>query len=211
VKGSSVKNEQIRDVIIESGLQLIPYVGGSIATAYFGTKQEKRIARLESFYQEVAEQIENMQAQLAAIREHDEEYLVVIIEELNEHVEREQTAQKRTILKNYFINMLKQPITADNFDEHRYFLGTIKAMSLLECDLIGWLYNQNRGHKISKISITGIDPYAIAGAVQRLRQYGFIISVTTQITVGAQVDNLLGDEVRLSDFGRKFYRYCILF
>ena len=37
-------------------------------------KQEKRIARLESFYQEVAEQIENMQAQLAAIREHDEEY-----------------------------------------------------------------------------------------------------------------------------------------
>ncbi len=202
---------QMRDIAIESGLQLIPYVGGSLATAYFGTKQEIRFKRLESFYRQVATQIEALQIELAKMNLHDEESLVAIIEELNEQVEREHTNEKRELLKNYLINTLKYPVKLENYDQRRFFLETLRAMSLLECKLLGWLYNQTQSYEIGEIAKQGVSQYAIVGAISRLRYYGFIIVNTTSITIGAPIDNMLSDSVRISDFGRSFCEFCMGF
>lgn len=37
------------DIAIDTGLQLIPGVGGAISSAYFGTKQAKQFKRIEKF------------------------------------------------------------------------------------------------------------------------------------------------------------------
>ena len=39
-----------RDLVIQAGMQAIPYVGSSLATLYFGRKQDLRFKRLETFY-----------------------------------------------------------------------------------------------------------------------------------------------------------------
>ena len=36
------------EIAIQSGLELIPYVGGALSSVYFATKQEKRFKRLEA-------------------------------------------------------------------------------------------------------------------------------------------------------------------
>lgn len=50
----------IRDLVIQAGIQAIPHVGGSLATLYFGLKQEFRFQRLETFYKEVASEIQTL-------------------------------------------------------------------------------------------------------------------------------------------------------
>ena len=57
VADDDLKGAEKRDLAIQTGLQLIPYVGGSLCTLYFGTKQEKRFKRIESFYRELAEEL----------------------------------------------------------------------------------------------------------------------------------------------------------
>lgn len=47
-----------KEVILEALMQALPYVGGSLATLYFGHKQEKRFKRLEKFYEELKEEDE---------------------------------------------------------------------------------------------------------------------------------------------------------
>ncbi len=79
-----------RDLVIQAGLQAMPYVGGSLATLYFGAKQTRRFKRLETFYQEVAQEIRALKDRMASPDEHDKEALAAIIEELNEKIEHEQ-------------------------------------------------------------------------------------------------------------------------
>ncbi len=56
-----------RDLVIESGMQAIPMVGGSLATLYFGYKQEKRFKRLETFYKELNGEIDAIKDKLPNI------------------------------------------------------------------------------------------------------------------------------------------------
>ena len=51
---------ETRDIVIESGLQLIPGVGGAISSAYFGVKQAKEFKRLENFYKLLSEELETI-------------------------------------------------------------------------------------------------------------------------------------------------------
>ena len=40
-----MENKDKIELIVNAGLQTIPYVGGPLATLYFGYKQEKRVER----------------------------------------------------------------------------------------------------------------------------------------------------------------------
>ncbi|MBV7507263.1 hypothetical protein KW850_18535 [Bacillus sp. sid0103] len=195
------------NLTVETGLQLVPYVGGALATAYFGTKQEKRFKRLETFYQEFSHRIEQLQLQLPPVESHDQDKLIALIEELNAKVENEITEQKRAYLKKYLYNILSSP-TNENFDERRFFLDTLSSMTLLECEILTFLYHQNQPVKVGTITKPGLVQYAIVGAIGRLKMYGFLRTSTQDLQVG-DVDNTLLELVTPSDFGLNFIKFCL--
>lgn len=194
-------------ITVESGLQLVPYVGGALATAYFGTQQEKRFKRIESFYQEFSDQVESLQLQIPPIEIHDQDKLIALIEELNEKVERESTELKREYLKKYLYSTLSSP-TNENFDERRFFLDTLSTMTLLDCEILLYIKKQGTAVKVGSLNKPGIDQYAIVGTIGRLRMYGFIKlnNLTIMINGG---DDSLNDSFEISDFGRKFIDYTL--
>jgi len=144
------------DLTIQSGLQLIPYIGGSLSTAYYGAKQEKRFKRIESFYQEFSEEINRIQLQLPPINSHNQESLIALIEELNEKIEREHTEQKRAHFKKYLYSTLSSP-TKKNFDERKFFLEILANMTILECNILISLYRHSHPVQVRNINKPGTD------------------------------------------------------
>lgn len=196
---------------IQAAIQAIPYVGSSIATLYFGYKQEIRFKRLENFYKELAIEIEGIKEKIISIDRQDKDSFLFILEELNEKVEKEYRLEKIIFFKNYFKNTLKDPVTKINFDKRQYFLNIIESMTLSESSILKFLINsENEPTEIINIEFNGIDQYLIIGAVEKLKSYGFLESQTISVMIGTGQDNRLREKVRLSDFGIKFYEFCIL-
>ncbi|MFZ3114229.1 MAG: hypothetical protein WA133_09200 [Syntrophales bacterium] len=65
--GCKLSGTAKRDLVIQTGMQAIPYVGGSLAALYFGAKQERRFKRLESFYAELAEEVQRISDQIPSV------------------------------------------------------------------------------------------------------------------------------------------------
>jgi len=198
-----------RDLVIQAGIQAIPYVGSSLATLYFGRKQELRFKRLETFYEEVAEEVNDLKDRIASPEAHDKEALGAILEELNEKIEGEQVQQKRECLKTYLKNTLIHPVKDNNYDERRFFLDTLASMSLLECELLGLLSKKLEPVRVEAIQKPGVDQYAIVGAISRLKTYGFLVSGQPGINIGGGQDNILLEIVKVSDYGRRFCEFCL--
>ena len=86
--GAKVNLSNRRDLFIQAGMQSIPYIGSQLATLIFGIKQERRLKRLETFFREFAEKVEDIKDRIAPLEAHDKEALAAIFEELTEKVER---------------------------------------------------------------------------------------------------------------------------
>ncbi|WP_040551940.1 hypothetical protein [Rheinheimera nanhaiensis] len=199
-------NGKTKDLVIEAGMQLIPYVGGSLATIYFGSKQERRFARLESFYSELADEIRNAPKQLS-LSSQDPAALEAIIELIHEKVEAEPLEEKRKYLRNYYKSTLESPI-GTNFDERKHFLEAIAQMSLLECELLGYV-KDNPDLLLGEIQRPGIEQYAIVGAVGTLKLRGFVIGKQDVFNSGGTTDNALFEKISISAFGSSFYEFCL--
>lgn len=197
-----------RNLVIQAGIQAIPYVGSSLVTYYFGAKQERRFKRLETFYQEVAQEIQTLKGRIASPEEHDKEALAAIIEELNEKIEREQIKEKQEFFKIYLKNTLIFPVKG-NYEERRFFLDILSSMSLLECEILGFLYKKNQLLKVENIQKPHVDQYTIVGIIGRLKSFGFLISRQPSFSIGGRVDNALNEAVKVSDFGRRFFEFCL--
>lgn len=195
------------EIAIQAGLQIVPYIGPSLSAAYFGTKQEKRFKRIESFYQEFSSKIEELQLLIPSIEQHNEEKLIALIEELNDKVEREHSEQKREYFKKYLLRTLTTP-TNQNFDERRFFLDALANMSLLECEILVFLHQQKAPVIVGSITKPGVDQYAIIGSIGRLKMYGLLTASTNTINLGGR-DNALEEHVTPSSFGKKFIDYCL--
>ncbi len=195
---------------IQSAIQAIPYIGSSIATLYFGYKQERRFKKIEIFYKNLAVEIEDIKNSIVPIKNQDKDYFIAIIEELNEKVERECIKEKIEYFKNYFKKTLIHPINKSNFDGRRYFLDVLASMTLLECRSLSFLYSRNEPIKIKDIpKEQNISQYAIVGAVERLRSYGFLETYREGMTFGGSDDRLIFEKIRTSDFGRLFCEFCL--
>lgn len=205
---SKLTNADKRDLVIQAGMQLVPYVGGSLSSLYFGAKQEKRFKRLESFYQEIASEVEKMKGTISSIDKQDPVALEAIIESLHEKVEAEPTQEKREFFKNYFKNTLRNPI-AGNFDERKYFLDSLGDMTLLECDLLAFVNSQPTPIQVGTIQKPGTDKYAIVGAIGRLKSRGFLTAAQGSFSVGGGADNSLQEIVSISSFGKSFVSFCL--
>lgn len=207
-KNTKLNGIEKRDLVIQAGIQAIPYVGGYLATLYFGAKQERRFKRLETFYQEVAQEVNALKDRIALPEKHDKEALVAIIEELNEKIEREQVREKRGFFKAYLKNTLIYPVKG-NYEERRFFLDTLSLMSLLECEVLGDLYNQTNQVRVGDIQKSGVDQYAIVGAIGGLKSFGFLVSGQASFSIGGGVDNTLNETVKVSNFGCHFCEFCL--
>lgn len=195
---------------VQAAIQAIPNVGSSIATLYFGYKQEIRFKRLEAFYKEVAAELKTLKEKIKPIKEQDKESFLLIFEELNESVEKEYRLEKINFYKNYFKNTIKYPVDKINFDERQYFLNVLGSITLLESSILKFLINfKNEPSEIRNIKINKVDQYAIIGAIEKLKSYGFLKSQTISVMIGTGQDNRLKEKVRLSNFGIKFYEFCI--
>ena len=201
-------NSDKRDLVIQAGMQLVPYVGGSLSSLYFGAKQEKRFKRLESFYQEIASEIEKMKDSISSVDKQDPVALEAIIESLHEKVEAEPTLEKREFFKNYFKNTLKFPV-AGNFDERKYFLDTLSEMTLLECELLAFINSQPNSIQVGIIQKPDTNKYAVVGAIGRLKSRGFLTATQGSFAVGGGADNSLQEIVSVSSFGKSFIAFCL--
>lgn len=197
------------DLTVEAGLQLIPVVGGPLSTAYFGTKNEKRFKRIESFYEEFSSYIRDPEQLFNAFTEHDEDALIAIIERLNEKIESEVLEEKRSFFKSFLKQSLTSPTTKVNFDERRFFIDTLAQMTLLECELTTYLAQNNGQVLVGSIEKPGIDQSVILGTVGRLKNYGFISAFQQSMTIGGNADNALNEGIGLNNFGKRFFDFCL--
>ncbi len=202
------------ELVVQAGLQLIPHgIGASLSSLYFGAKQERRFQRLESFYQKLEHDFRDMREDdLKKIKEkiesldiNDRDFLAAIIEEINEKIEREHIEQKINYFKNIFINYIIEPIKINNYDERRFFVDALGSMTLLECELLGSIYSQNKSVEVLSLQRDGADKYAIFGSITKLKNYGFLESTEFRYLA----ENILNDIVRLTHFGRKFCDFCL--
>ena len=195
-----------RDLILQAAIEFIPTVGGSLSTLYFGGKQEKRLKRLENFFNELKEQIVSTQAELADVSLHDSDELRLLMESLIEKVEVETREQKVRLLKEFLLTTLKYPVNS-NFDVCEHFLDTLFAMSVLECELLGFLSQDNKKIQIRQISKPNTSPYMVFAAINKLRSYGFIESRRGSFQLNGVQDENLDDIIFVSELGVQFCEY----
>jgi hypothetical protein len=199
-----------RDTKIEALIQLIPYVGGSLSTLYFGEKQRKRFERLEVFYKELGEELEKVKSSIASIDLHSEDELASLIEEINERVENERIDSKRKYYKNLFKKSLIHPVK-NNFNERKYFLDLISQFTELHFQIISKIALNQKKIPIDEISIPGVDHSLIKGFIQQLNIYGILEFETTRVSVmkgssGIRNYGIVG----LTELGRRFHYYCMI-
>lgn len=203
-----MKKEDINgEVIIESLVQAIPYVGGPLATLYFGQKQEKRFRRLERFYQEICEEIGNIGQTLPNISSHNPEELSAILEELHEKVETEHLEVKRRYYKEYFKNTMRFPVNG-NFDERKLFLDILGALTPLQIELVIFLSQQPAAIQASTISKPEVDQALIAGSLAQLKTFGITEGALNSIVFGGG-GNAINENISLSTFGQRFHSFCL--
>lgn len=204
---SKLTNKQEAENIIKAGLELIPCVGGSLATLYFDKKQQKEFNRLSNFYKELSEELKSLKEEFS-LDGQDKAKLMTLIEKINDKVEKEVLREKIDCFKKFFKNILIEPIK-DDYDEKVFFLESLSSMTLLEMGVLRFLNSQNNFVAIGSIQKEGIEQYAIVGAVGRLRNLGFLQSAGGGMSFGDMSDNYLKELVKISAFGEKFIKFCL--
>lgn len=199
-------NQEV-DNKIEAGLQLIPYIGGALATLYFGRKQQREFNRISNFYIELSEELKGLKGKLS-LDNQDEAKLMTLIEKVNNKIEKEVIKEKINYFKNYFRKILVQPVK-DDYDEKVFFLDSLASMSLLEIEILTFLNSRNDFIQIGVIQKPGIEQYAIFGAFGRLRNLGFLQSAGGSFSLGDKSDNYLKELVKVSPFGKEFIGFCL--
>jgi len=114
--GEGLTRQQKIENIVEAGLQLIPHVGGALATLYFGRKQQREFNRIAEFYKELSGELKEK----VSLENQDEGILASLIEKINDKVEKEVLEEKQKYFKNYFKNILIYPVK-DDYDEKTFF------------------------------------------------------------------------------------------
>ena len=154
------------ELVVNAGLQAIPYVGGSLATLYFGYKQEQRFQRVEKTLKEVADELQGIQ--IPSIEQHNKDELITLIDELTDKIEKEQLESKRILYKEYFKNILKTP-TNGNYEERKLFLEVLEKITPLQIEIFQFLLVNDLA-----IQKPGTDQSLIQSSILQLENYGLV-------------------------------------
>ena len=192
------------ELVVNAGLQMIPFIGGSLATLYFGYKDERRFQKVEKTLKEVAQELEGVQ--LPSVDEHNKDELMALIDELTDKIENEHLESKRFLYKQYFKNILKTP-TNGNYEERKLYLEVLSKITPLQIELFQFILIKPNVIDL-EISKPGTDNSLIRSSVLQLQNYGLVIATINSITLGG---NDAGMPMRLvvSKFGKGFNTFCL--
>ena len=196
------------ELVVEAGMQMVPVVGGPLATLYFGNKQEKRFKRIENFYNDISQELECAKERIKSIEEHNEEELSAILEDLNEKVEMEHFRIKIELYKTYFKNTMIFPVN-NNYDERKMFLDIISQLTPLQIELMSFLAKENGEYGAGSISKQGVEQTIILGAISQLKILGLVSTSLNSIVFGTQGGNAINENIKISDLGIKFHKFCM--
>ena len=200
--------ENIQDNIelgINAAMQLIPVVGGSLSTLYFGYKQNKEFRRLEKTLIEIAEELNDKK--IPNIKEHNEAELMSLIEELNDKIEKEHIEEKRKCYKNFYKKILVIP-NQNTYNERKMFLEILSTMTPLQIELLNFLAIQPAPVLDNTIVNPLYSKAVILGSIAQLKNQGLIDCFTNSITIGGS--GKISEKIIVSDFGKRFHQFCIL-
>ncbi len=196
-----------KEIVLQSLIQAIPYVGGSLSTLYFGSKQEKRFKRIEQFYNEIKDEINNIKGSIKSIDNHNQEELSAILEELHEKIESEHLEIKKKYYKQYFKSTLINPVNG-NFDERKFFLDILSNLTPLQLKLLIFIYQQQNPIPSNGISIHGVDSSLITGSINQLKTFGLVKMKLDSIAF-TNMGGAMNEKVSMSQFGKKFHEFCL--
>ena len=197
--------KQDYDIVINGAMQLIPYVGSSLATLYFGRKQEKRFKKLEQTIKELAQELQGIK--LPSIKLHNQEELLSLVEQLNDKIENEYIEQKRLLYKNFYKKILISP-NINNYDERKMFLDILEKLTPLQLELLTYLIQQTQPTVDISIEHPKYPQATILGSLAQLKNYGLIKGFVNSISIGGTGG--IQENIVVSDFGRSFHNFCIL-
>ncbi|MUK76602.1 hypothetical protein GNP84_06735 [Aliivibrio fischeri] len=192
-------------LVIDAGLCAIPIVGGSLSALYFGAKQEKRFKRLERFYSELKDKLQEPNA--INFDNMDRSALASIIEEINEAVESDFTESKLDYLHNCFINSLFEGAEQE-YEKKIYFISQLMKMSELDINLLIELYNAESGSCYKYLKSDAPNASDINAALERLKSAGlFNSNLNGTLSRGINWGEITA--FTLSDFGKDFVDFCL--
>jgi hypothetical protein len=197
-----------KDIAIEASLQLIPYVGGTISSLYYGNKQAKEFKRLEIFYKELSLDLEGLKDKIIPIEKQYNDGLISIIEQTNNKVEKEHQEYKINCYRKYIKNILTNTINESNYDKNKIFLDILESMSCLEIEVLSLLYKSKRNTQVKLISKPGVDKNTFISVVWKLKSYGFIDSRQYDIGPNGQ-ENLLNEYILINEYGIEFIKFIL--
>ena len=199
-----IKPKDKFELVVNAGLQAIPYVGGPLATLYFGYKQEQRFQRVEQTLKEVANELQN--CQLPRIEEHNSEELMSLIDELTDKIENERIESKRNLYKEYFKNILKTP-TNGNYEERKLFLEVLSRITPLQIEIFQFIL-RTPDVIDANISKPGTDISLIKSSILQLENDGLVIATLNSITLGGSQGGM-PMRLTVSEFGKRFNNFCL--
>lgn len=201
------------EMAILAGLSSLPYIGGGISSIYSSIKADKESQRVDKFFEVISIELERLDAELTkALKSasHDDEYLTMLIEKICRKVEREAREIKRQKFKSLFINSLINGVDSHSYDFLDFFTESLDALNEIDVEILILLFNQEALVPVSAISHKQHnEPYFILASINKLRSFGFIESFTGELHIGAR-DNSLHENVKISNLGKDFTRFCSL-
>lgn len=192
------------ELVVNAGLQAIPYVGGPLSTLYFGYKQEQRFQRIEKTLKEVADELEGIN--LPSLDEHNQEELISLIDELTDKIENEHLEYKRKLYKQYFKNILIIP-TNGNYEERKLYLEILSKITPLQIELFQFILNNENVIDL-QITKPNTDVSLIRSSILQLQNYGLIYSTLHSISLGGPNAGM-PMKLNTSDFGKRFNEFCL--
>jgi len=196
-----------KEIVLQSLIQGIPYVGGSLSTLYFGSKQEKRFKRIEDFYNEIKDEINNIKDSIKPIDNHNQEELSAILEELHDKIESEHLEIKKKYYKQYFKSTLINPVNG-NFNERKFFLDILSNLTPLQIEILIFIYQQQSPIPSNGILKPGIDASLITGSINQLKTFGLVKMKLDSIAF-TNMGGSMNEKVSMSKFGEMFHEFCI--
>lgn len=199
-----MKNKEKFELAVNAGLQAIPYVGGPLATLYFGYKQEQRFQRIEQTLKEVATELEGVT--LPSLEEHNKNELMSLIDELTDKIENEHLEYKRKLYKQYFKNILITP-TNGNYEERKLFLNILSQITPIQIELFQFILQNNN---VIDLQITKLntDISLIRSSILQLENYGLVTATLHSISLGGS-NSGMPMMLNASEFGKKFNNFCL--
>jgi len=161
-------------------------------------------------YSELASELSTIKTQIVPIESQDEDGLISLIEQVNDKVENEHQEIKFQSYKKFMKNILTDPVNSSNYDKRKTFLDIIEHISIIELEILVFLYkNFGLTTQVKNISKPGVNQYAIVGAINKLKSYGFLRTAQGSFSIGGNNDNLLEEIVSVNEYAKEFIEFSI--